>query len=46
MKVRAGLLDCGRMIGVAVEMDGDRRAFKFINPYWEEIDKKWRETHG
>lgn len=43
--VQTALFDFGRLIGVAVEYDGQRRAVKVENPFWPELDAAWKKAH-
>lgn len=42
LKVAAQSFDHGKRIGVAVEYNGERRAFRFDNPFWPEIDAAYQ----
>lgn len=43
--VQTALFDFGRLIGVAVEYDGQRRTVKVENPFWLELDAAWKKAH-
>ena len=45
LKIKTTMLDFGRLIGVAVERDGERRAVKVENPFGPEIDAEWQRKH-
>jgi hypothetical protein len=43
--VRAEVIDFGSRIGLIVEFNGKRTAFRIDNPLWAEIDAEWHRAH-